>query len=232
MKQSTKRAPKTVAAAKRPPAPRSYGLNEPDNYTVEEWPQSKRDLYESARLLFWDKGFADTSVQEIVEGAKLTKGAFYHYFGAKEDLLRVMYERSLERLFKVTSTTITDDMPSHLAIAAFVEEMVKVVIDYRVEVALFWEEYRRLPPELIPNNRERRGELFRFIVKLMNRGMERGELVHMESPTVAAMTLLGMCQFTHHWYQPGGKMTPAEVGKFFADMILLGLETPGARRGA
>ena len=100
-------APRRLTAVERPPI-RSYGLNEPDNYVVEEWSPTKRKLYESARRLFLEKGFAQTSVQEIVAGAGLTKGAFYHYFGAKEDLLRVIYERSLGRLARTLRTTITD----------------------------------------------------------------------------------------------------------------------------
>jgi AcrR family transcriptional regulator len=224
VKAAGRRAPRRPAA-ERPPS-RSYGLNEPANYVVEEWPQTKRDLYESARRLFWEKGFSETSVQEIVEGAQLTKGAFYHYFGAKEALLRVIYERSLGRLLRTVRTAITDDMPAQAAIAAFAHEMVTIVIDCRAEVAMFWEEYRRLPPELIPDNRERRRELIDVVVGIIERGVARGELARVENPTVAAMALIGICQFTHHWHRPDGAMSPAQVSGFFARLFLQGLAAP------
>lgn len=37
--------------------------------------------------LFARHGIANTSVQQIVEAAGVTKGAMYHYFRSKDDLL-------------------------------------------------------------------------------------------------------------------------------------------------
>jgi TetR/AcrR family transcriptional repressor of nem operon len=39
-----------------------------------------------AMLLFWSKGYASTSVQELVEGTKLLRGSLYHAFGDKRSL--------------------------------------------------------------------------------------------------------------------------------------------------
>ena len=44
-------------------------------------------LLRAATTLFAEHGFDGTSVQEIVEAAGVTKGAMYHYFASKEDLL-------------------------------------------------------------------------------------------------------------------------------------------------
>ena len=48
-----------------------------------------------ATRMFAEKGFGNTSVQEIVEAAGVTKGAMYHYFGSKDDLLYEIYHRLL-----------------------------------------------------------------------------------------------------------------------------------------
>jgi AcrR family transcriptional regulator len=48
-----------------------------------------------ATRLFAEKGFEATSVQEIVESAGVTKGAMYHYFASKDDLLFEIYHRLL-----------------------------------------------------------------------------------------------------------------------------------------
>ena len=53
-------------------------------------------LVASATRLFATKGFDRTSVQEIVEAAGVTKGAMYHYFDSKDDLLAAIYERILD----------------------------------------------------------------------------------------------------------------------------------------
>lgn len=45
-----------------------------------------------ARDLFGDKGFAAVSIEEIVQGARVTKGALYHHFDDKQALFRAVLE--------------------------------------------------------------------------------------------------------------------------------------------
>jgi AcrR family transcriptional regulator len=58
-----------------------------------------------AREEFGKHGYAETSVDEIVKRAKVTKGAFYHHFSGKEDLFAKVFEdvkRELSRAAFVT----------------------------------------------------------------------------------------------------------------------------------
>lgn len=43
-------------------------------------------LLEEAAKLFYARGFAATSLEQIAEGAEVTKGAIYRHFASKEDL--------------------------------------------------------------------------------------------------------------------------------------------------
>ena len=50
---------------------------------------STRDrLIDSARYLFWERGFAGTSMADLLEHSKVNSGSFYHFFESKEALLR------------------------------------------------------------------------------------------------------------------------------------------------
>lgn len=54
---------------------------------------TKRALVEVARELFTDRGYAATSLDEIVAGAQVTKGALYHHFSGKQALFEAVFEQ-------------------------------------------------------------------------------------------------------------------------------------------
>ena len=207
----------------QPRETRSYRANEPQNFLVEEWPKSKRDLYEAARKLFWEKGFAEASVKDIVAEAGLTKGAFYHYFDAKEDVLQIMYERSLMRLMLALERHKSQKLTIVQSLEALIAEMVRVANDYRVEVAMFWEQYRRLPQAFEKSNRDRRRDFYRNIAALAEQGVANGELNPDIQPEVFAMSVIGVCQHSQHWLTPGRGMTIDQLADEVAYMFMQGL---------
>jgi AcrR family transcriptional regulator len=50
-------------------------------------------LMKAACELFGTKGFQETSLDEVVARAKVTKGALYHHFHGKDDLFKAVYEQ-------------------------------------------------------------------------------------------------------------------------------------------
>jgi AcrR family transcriptional regulator len=60
---------------------------------------STRDrLIDSARFLFWERGFAGTSMAELLAHADVNSGSFYHFFDSKEALLRAVLEQYIQLL--------------------------------------------------------------------------------------------------------------------------------------
>lgn len=50
-------------------------------------------ILDMAEKLFFEQGYDRTSIQDILDALKLSKGGFYHYFDAKETVLREICER-------------------------------------------------------------------------------------------------------------------------------------------
>jgi AcrR family transcriptional regulator len=55
-------------------------------------------LVSAARGLFATRGYADTSIEVIVQQARVTRGALYHHFDDKRQLFRAVYEESAREL--------------------------------------------------------------------------------------------------------------------------------------
>ncbi len=54
---------------------------------------TKRSLVDVAEELFAEQGYAATSLDAIVAGARVTKGALYHHFSGKQALYEAVFER-------------------------------------------------------------------------------------------------------------------------------------------
>lgn len=57
----------------------------------------KRQVIEASLQLFIEKGFKQTSIQDILDQAKISKGTFYNYFSSKNEcLLAILEQRRYE----------------------------------------------------------------------------------------------------------------------------------------
>ena len=59
---------------------------------------TRERLVDAARYLFWERGFAGTSMAELLAHAEVNSGSFYHFFDSKEALLREVLQGYLDLL--------------------------------------------------------------------------------------------------------------------------------------
>lgn len=63
-------------------------------------------ILDAAEKLFFEHGYDRTSVQDILDALGLSKGGFYHYFDAKETVLREISERRALTRFERLNTEL------------------------------------------------------------------------------------------------------------------------------
>lgn len=61
--------------------------------TRAEMEETRALLIAKARKMFSERGYADTSMDELTAQANLTRGALYHHFGDKQGLLSAVVEQ-------------------------------------------------------------------------------------------------------------------------------------------
>lgn len=61
-------------------------------------PETRNRIVHAARHLFWQRGYADTSMADILSSANVNSGSFYYLFPSKEAVLTAVLELYLSGL--------------------------------------------------------------------------------------------------------------------------------------
>ncbi len=76
--------------------------------------QKKIDIMMSTLQLFTEKGYEDTSMSDIMKATQLSKGAIYHYFDSKEDILNSILNFIITTEIQLIEPLLNDDKISKL----------------------------------------------------------------------------------------------------------------------
>lgn len=79
--------------------------------TRAEMEQTRAALLATAHAVFTERGYADTSMDDLTAQAGLTRGALYHHFGDKKGLLQALVaqmDAAMDARLQAISATATD----------------------------------------------------------------------------------------------------------------------------
>ncbi|HEY3697711.1 MAG TPA: helix-turn-helix domain-containing protein [Spongiibacteraceae bacterium] len=76
--------------------------------------ETQRLLLQSATRLFGERGYDETSLEDIARACGLTTGPVYHYFGSKKELFRHVHEAVLEQTFARLRKIQGEDLKAHM----------------------------------------------------------------------------------------------------------------------
>lgn len=131
-------------------------------------------LIAAARELFAEHGYASVATEQIVKRAGVTRGALYHHFDGKRDLLRAVYEQIESELARRLGEAAEPGAGSletlatgaELFLDACLEPEVQRIALHDAPAVLGWEEWREIGA--------RYG--LGLIEALLSAGMEAGEI--------------------------------------------------------
>jgi AcrR family transcriptional regulator len=109
---------------------------------------------DAAQELFTERGYDGVGTEEIVRAAGVTRGALYHHFGGKAELLEAVYERlEAESTERVARIVLGSELESPMAamragIEAFLDECAEPALRrialHDAPAVLGWERWREI----------------------------------------------------------------------------------------
>ena len=77
--------------------------------TAKDYLTKKRELVNTAEKLFMEKGYNETTIEDLLDASSLSKGGFYHYFSSKEEVLEESIKILMESLLEQVLPIVEDD---------------------------------------------------------------------------------------------------------------------------
>jgi AcrR family transcriptional regulator len=196
--------------------------------TWDENPVLSRIL-DAASALFYEHGYDKASTRDLADAAQLTKSALYYYIPNKESILFQLNLRLTVRGIESLTRISRDNSDPVDTLREIVLWQCQTIAENLGALRALSYEMRFLDADHYSEIKRLRSEYARLF------GAAVRAAAGVRSPdgntNVTGMLILGMLNFMHHWYTDAGRLSPAQIGEGFFDLIWHGMrdETAGVR---
>jgi AcrR family transcriptional regulator len=183
-------------------------------------------LIGAATRLFADQGYQRTTVQEVVAAAGVTKGAMYHYFASKEDLLYEIYRGILAVQLHRLQAFAEAEAPIEERLRAAAVDVIATTVDNFEDLTIVVRCMHLLEPEkqrAVHAERRRDHELFRGMIE---EGQRTGAFDDVVDADLVVDYFFGAVHHLPTWFRPSGRLGGRELGERYASLLLKGLTAP------
>ncbi|WP_394120872.1 TetR/AcrR family transcriptional regulator [Planococcus donghaensis] len=183
----------------------------------------KADIKQKSILLFEEKGFSETSIQDIVQALGVTKGTFYYYFTSKEQLLMDIHlgyiDDLLERQEKIRQNQLTNCEKVMQLIALLITD----IANHGPSGKVFFREMRHLCEENALEVKGKREKFRKNLEEIISDGMAQNEFRQGLEPDIIAFAILGVTNWSYQWFNPAGGISADRLADIYSDLILNGI---------
>lgn len=177
-------------------------------------------VLQAALDLFATQGYATTSVQQIVEAAGVTKGAMYHYFQSKDDLLFAIYDRMLSLQKRHLEEIVARGGTTTEVLRAVCVDVVETSIDLLPEGTVFFRSVHMLTEPRRSEVTRRRREYHDEFAALVAQGQTEGSVRTDVPRSVLIAHFFSDVHYLSYWYSPSGPESKTEVANQLTDLFL------------
>ena len=181
---------------------------------------TKGRIISAAWELFYEQGYDDTTVEEIIEKSQTSKGSFYHYFEGKDALrgsLSILFDEKYEELMEV----MDKNMNSFDKLMFLNKELFKMV-ENSISLDLLARLYSsqlvtRGDRHLLDHNRI----YFKVLRQIVVEGQSRGQITEKASVN-EIVNVYAMCEraFLYDWCISNGNYSLIQYSEKFFPMLL------------
>ncbi|MHB2268040.1 TetR/AcrR family transcriptional regulator [Aliihoeflea sp. PC F10.4] len=185
-------------------------------------------LFREAARTFSERGYRDTSLDDVAKMLGVTKSALYYYVKNKQELLfecHLLAQNLGDVALEHARTHGTD---GRTKVTLFYQKYIELVTGEMGSCAVLTE-FSALEPEnraIIGRRRDKfQAEFSQFFAE----GKEDGSIRGIDS-RMTIFLFMGAINWLSHWFRPDGQLSGEEIARQFADLFDSAIKAPASEQ--
>lgn len=187
----------------------------------KDYPEIRQKIVKSAAELFAANGFSTTTIVDLAEACQSSRGALYHYFKSKEEMLETILEEHVAHMLEELLEIGEARLEPEVHFRAIVRKIMETNADNKAEQVVLLNDWNQLDEA----KQREIAAAQRKIVAVVRDALARLDTQRRMTPkyaTTFTMSLLGSINYTYAWYEPTGPVTPQQYADQVVDVFLHG----------
>lgn len=186
----------------------------------------KRDrILLEAALLFFERGYLQTSMDAIAERLGASKPFIYYHFKSKVELLVAICEMGTSEALAATVRAVSADGGAKKRFEEFVRGFTSSVLKHHRFTAIYFREEINLPKEARDRIHAMRKSIDRALRSLLIEGVESGDF-ELKDPQISGLIIAGMSSYAFAWYRETGRLDQQKITDSIVEMALKLVSAP------
>jgi len=179
-------------------------------------------IAKAAAKLFNEKGFLETSMDDISAAARMSKGGIYHYFSSKNEMLYFICTNFMGLLLNDLEQEVKKIRENYAKIQYIISRHIEFYTKQIAEAKTTIHEGHLLPSVYFKVIGEQQMQYYRIVSDVLSDYF--GGRVSEDELKVLTFILFGTCNGIYFWYDPKGSMTPKELSRIIIGVLCKGLK--------
>ncbi len=176
-----------------------------------------------AAELFGTKGYERSSIADLTAACELSRGALYHYFGAKEAILFAMLDAHVRELLERLEDAAAQGGTPVQQLTCVIETIVEYNAGSPHQQVVLLNDLASLGAGEQRQVIKLQQQIVDLIAGILVR-IDSGGKITRSTSKVYTMMLFGIINYTYTWYDPAGSVKPKQLAQMATDLLLRGLQ--------
>jgi AcrR family transcriptional regulator len=202
----------------------------------DEYEKKRKSIILAAAEVFREKGYDAANGGDIAKKSGMDRASLYYYYKGKKEIFRDMVGAAVtDNVLMAETIAAGDDLPSSKLRSLIEGLFTSYARHYPYLFVYVQEDMTRLVSDKTAWSKNMRSLGKRFddaIIKIIQAGLDDGSFHTKANARLLAAGIIGMCNWSHRWFDPARKLDGSQVAAAFSDMVVDGLTSLSRRASA